>query len=567
MRFLVVSACFLSVCAADIQFDIRLIPKVDSALPVFSLGSPAVIPQQLLSQFVNNTAPGAELRRGFGAQYAFDGNRLVALVNETTGETKIFPTLRNLRPAGYINTSLAFEYLRNEQIFPKDDTNFTVTNGSSLLGSTYKNGTKPTSPKAYLSHAWVQRNITVGEQHYPVCGPGGKASFGFAADGSVHSLTHLWKPARLTSRVVRSIPRDCVYHNIIKQLESIGDNGLIRVKSVEVCFYDSGANFLQPVYRFDAQFGPDVTNSTNATTAGIQGFIPLGNSALEPITDLTNREPRPAPAPAAPFPFPASPQSILSQERQFQPQIKVGRYIDRNVASVNPGYTQWYQNSWSFIDGLWESQIFPFGSNKVDFIDSQYLWAYPYQFTSDKESYVDSVHIADTEVHGNWHVFWTLYNTGDLVFLSDIPASGYGGGAGGSLAYWILHSCEVISTLIDYSAADSYEAWAVWWSIFNGLHAVVGYRTEMQIADGVTGPFGLYIGLGAAVVSSWLTIVHDTALYVPAILDNENPNGIYEPEGRAAAVAVCGHGDDIVTDIENLGRPDCLEMWWYDNSY
>jgi hypothetical protein len=461
-------------------------------------------------------------------------------VNETTGETKIFPTLGNLTPADYIDTGLAFEYLRNEQIFPRDDTNFTVTNGSSLLASTYKNGTEPTPPKAYLSHAWVRRNITVGGQNYPVCGPGGKASFGFAADGSVRSLSHLWKPATLTGHPVRSILKDSVYHNILRQLESTCDNGLIRVQTVEVCFYDSGAKFLQPVYRFGATIGPDAANSTNTTTAGILGFIPLGKFALEPIPDLNNREPRPAPASFSPFP--ASSQSILSQERQFHPQIKVGRYIDRNDPSVNAGYTQWYDNSWDFIDALWASQTSTVGVNKVDFIDSQYLWAYPNQFISDKESYVDSVHIADTEVHGNWHEFWTLYNIGDIVYLSDIPAGGYGGGAGGSLAYWILHSCEVIPTLVDYSAPSSDEAWAVWWNIFNGLHAVVGYRTEMWIADGVMGSFGSTIGLGAAVVSSWLNIVYeDTAAYVPVVLDNENPNGINEPYGRAAAVAVCGH--------------------------
>lgn len=91
--------------------------------------------------------------------------------------------------------------------------------------------------------------------------------------------------------------------------------------------------------------------------------------------------------------------------------------------------------------GLASFPFCPFlGVHKFDFIDSQYYWAQPYLSTSDKESNVDSVHIADTEVHGNWHEFWTLYNNGDILHLSDIPASGYGGGAGDSLAYWIIHS-------------------------------------------------------------------------------------------------------------------------------
>jgi hypothetical protein len=178
------------------------------------------------------------------------------------------------------------------------------------------------------------------------------------------------------------------------------------------------------------------------------------------------------------------------------------------------------------------------------------------------------VHVADTEVHGNWHIFWTFYNTADTVNLeTDIPADGYGPGAGGNLAYWILHSCEVIPTVMDYSAANVRDAWDTWFNIFNGMHAAVGYRTEMWIGDGVTGPFGSAIGGGAAVVSSWMNIAHDdTAAYLPVQYDNENGNGIEEPFGRPAAVAVCGHADDVVTDVENLGRPGCLTMWWYDNS-
>jgi hypothetical protein len=88
----------------------------------------------------------------------------------------------------------------------------------------------------------------------------------------------------------------------------------------------------------------------------------------------------------------------------------------------------------------------------------------------------------------------------------------------------------------------------------------------MWIGDSAMGTFGFHIGLRAAVVSSWLNIVHDdTADYVPVVKDNENSNGIFEPYGRASAIAVCGHEDDIVTNIDNLGRPNCRQMWWYDN--
>jgi hypothetical protein len=35
--------------------------------------------------------------------------------------------------------------------------------------------------------------------------------------------------------------------------------------------------------------------------------------------------------------------------------------------------------------------------------------------------------------------------------------------------------------------------------------------------------------------------------------------------GRASAVVVCGHSDDIVSQVGSLGRAGCLTEWWFDN--
>jgi hypothetical protein len=76
------------------------------------------------------------------------------------------------------------------------------------------------------------------------------------------------------------------------------------------------------------------------------------------------------------------------------------------------------------------------------------------------------------------------------------------------LGGWILHSCEVIPT-----ATDETTSFDVWWNIFQGMHAAVGYRTEMWIDDGVTSPFGLLMGLGAPVVSAWFSSIASNDLY------------------------------------------------------
>jgi len=186
-------------------------------------------------------------------------------------------------------------------MFPKDDTNFVLTNCSSLFGSIHHNNTTPTSPKQYLSHIQIQRNIVTGNQVYSVCGPGSKASFGFATDGNAHSLSNRWKPATLNCRTVRSSSTNLVYQSICKQLEFQAANASVIVDSVGVCFYDSWLDYIQLVYRFTATVFRDSTKSTKALTAGIQGFIPLGGESLEIIPDITDSTPRPAPASVSPY--------------------------------------------------------------------------------------------------------------------------------------------------------------------------------------------------------------------------------------------------------------------------
>jgi hypothetical protein len=144
--------------------------------------------------------------------------------------------------------------------------------------------------------------------------------------------------------------------------------------------------------------------------------------------------------------------------------------------------------------------------------------------------------------------------------LSDIPDGGYGGGSGGSLAYWILHSCKVIPTPTDFKPEERNLAFAPWWRIFNGLHAAVGYRTIMYINDGVIPNFGRFIALGAPVVSTWLQVVHDDPFYQSGTLGADG-----QPVGRPSAVTVCGREKDTVLQLENLGKPGCLQEFWYDN--
>jgi hypothetical protein len=309
---------------------------------------------------------------------------------------------------------------------------------------------------------------------------------------------------------------------------------------VKLAYYDGGGRFMQPAYQFAATLASR-NRDLRAANRRVIGYVPLSEE-LEPLPVVGDRKGA----------APSEPRRGREQGREQAPvqpgDPTVGRYVVRNDAQG------WVDSANGFYANL---MLANFLGSPIPFTDAQYYWAEPFEFLSDKDSFVNSVNLALNEVHGNWGLFSTRDNQDDLVSLSNVPAGGYGG----ALAYWILHSCEVIPT-----ATDETTSFDVWWNIFQGMHAAVGYRTEMWINDGVTSPFGLSMGLGAAVVSAWFQSIASNSLYGAndAIYLDANRN-INEPMGRASAIAVCGHGDDTANDIGSLGPASCLTEWWFNN--
>lgn len=174
----------------------------------------------------------------------------------------------------------------------------------------------------------------------------------------------------------------------------------------------------------------------------------------------------------------------------------------------------WVNDANEFWDGLTS-----FGGGGL-FTNSQYFWAFPFEFTSSEGAFVNSVQVALNEVHGNWWFFTTLQNNADGVDITAIPASqGYGAANHGNLAYWILHSCEVIPAAMDAPcpprspAPDGRAWWTPWFNIFQGLHSAIGYRMIMYIDDDVGGPYGQNLRLGAPAVSAWFNATLSSSDY------------------------------------------------------
>jgi hypothetical protein len=550
LGLLITGAPFAS---AWVDFDKGLITDLDlhHSFPILALGPPAKIPSQLLNEFITSVAPHASLIRNdtLAAQFAYNDDQLIAFVDETSGETRVYPNLVGVQPSsGPINISRAFNYIRLNETFPVDHTNFFITTGSSLFGSTLHQSSENNSSsnaRRYLTHAVVQRNVTNNGRSYTTCGAGSTASFGFTQDGTVRSLAYLWHPAKFTGQEIKPNSTDKIHESITAQLEQFGQQtGRVKVDSLDVCFYDSAVGFIQPVLRYRATLHSDTAGQSLAAPTPLLGYIPIGECSPEPIST-------PESVPVDLTDAPLHPGDTI-HKRGPRPDIKVGRYVVREDA------WEFVTNAINFLKGL-QRPFFFLPSLFANFIDSQYFWAQSFMFTTDKNNYINSVHLAHVEAHGNWHGFSTLHSGDDWVSLSAIPEEGYGGGAGGILSYWLIRSCSVIPSPDDYAPKDWRMAFDPWFRLFNGLHAVAGARTPLWIADHSNPAFGRRLALGAEFVFGWLETVENDPSNAGHPIDPHSG----KPIGKASAVAVCGHQSDRVWQVENLGRPSCLIQYWY----
>src|ERR1700730_11137375 len=82
--------------------------------------------------------------------YYHENGRLVAFINNATGETSIFPKLESLRPTETIPLDGMKQYLEDQRIFPLDDTKIQAEIGATLAGNKNDSGTI-TKPGNYLT--------------------------------------------------------------------------------------------------------------------------------------------------------------------------------------------------------------------------------------------------------------------------------------------------------------------------------------------------------------------------------------------------------------------------------
>jgi hypothetical protein len=560
--------------AGVVQLSTKQIPEAPASLPLFKLSNqkpPTDFVQEALrlsAPEYKKLAPLAENQQLTGKEGripseivgAFADGQLAAYVNLRTGDAEMYPSLTRQKPIAATAASetseraasLAEKIFRRPDVLQQDATQVTFEKPRPLLGESARKGENSDSVKSsdselYLTYVPVRRSI---DNHF-VYGPGSRALLAVGNDGSVQGFVRRWKTAVASGQTRETRSRDQVAESIRAQFQYLARSAEVEILSVELAYYDGNRDYLQPVYRFTSRLRqiqsrtvtePKPTNR-RVDDDFVVGYLPIGKqleslpSLLAPTTSNPNTPPR---RPTYSKPEPDDPT--------------VGRYVVRNDDS------NWVADANEFWSGLTTF----FGSGL--FTNSQYYWAYPFEFDTSEAAFVNTVNVALTEVHGDWWYFTTYQNWGDGVDITAIPASrGYGAANGGQLDYWIIHSCEVVPSPADAPCAtDSRQWWTPWFRIFRGLHTVVGYRTIMWIDDDVGGPYGVSLRFGAPVVSAWFNATNSAAGY------QGNPTyqahcGNSPPMGRPSTVSFCGRENDSVYNTAALPAASCLVNYWQPN--
>lgn len=447
-------------------------------------------------------------------------DKVRAFTDPVSGDTHFIPNFSELvraeKPAKPVSVENARRVARlaltDERFIPRDVTELRFADEITVMGGATAHAGAKLAAVPERTEPRVVLTITPAVRYASglrVYGLGSHAVVSLANDGTIHGALRRWKTASLGERVRPSITAEQVRADIERQLKPhISAAGTrATVDKIEVAYYDGNANYLQPVYYFEATIAPGEKKASNIRVAG---YVPIGK-ALEPIPDLA-AEPKGA--------GPATPKQITeaTPRLEMRPEIATGGVGGNDITLGEYANQDWPNNSAyvsmanSFLSGLtFLDSIFPGWTPPVN--RTQWYVAYPWEVVGPSSKYyLNAVNVAYTEPHGDWLLNTTLSNYGDLWYVPNIGTGGnpgFGAAAGGVLATWVIMSCEVVPSMYDRQneagASDNpYTAFDAWWPVFQGLHNVIGFRTQMLYPDdNLQFGFGYDASLGGDINAAW----------------------------------------------------------------
>ena len=388
-------------------------------------------------------------------------------------------------------------------------------------------GVKQTTPVDRL----VTVNFVPVMDGLPVYGPNSKLSCTLGVGGKVFGLSDTLRNMTVVQRKVplrSTTETDPIADDMAKRF--FGEKVDFRRSERRLAYFEQGQDFVQPAY-----FYYYVGVTSEGAKSARRFVIPAAQNSPESIygeyEGPNTSTPQVTRTGAAPAPLTAG-------------AIKIGMYVVRN------DHPCWVSDAWdywtrvSMFDWL---GIFP--SKGLN----QYYWDYSWLWDSNNsKNYPGANHFTLIEGHGAPWLITCLQNNADVIHIKNIP--GLGKLADSSeINNWVeWHSCDVIPAPGDGFGGDfgSGTVWDVWWHMFQGMKGNLGYRTTMAICDGVSKDFGWKIGLGMAVVPSWINTTAGES-------DLHDIGWDY-----GSAVFYSGRDGDSLYATQQLPKPSSLTMWW-----
>jgi hypothetical protein len=491
--------------------------------------------------------------------------RVRAFADTATGDAHFIPNLGELVPAATQKERVPTERLQSvaraalgdERFIPRDATQMRISDPIAVMGgATAKgsSGSARTDPRVVMTMVPAFRYIS----DFRVYGKGSHALVTVANDGAIVGALRRWRTAALSGHVEATRKPEQVRAEIERQLRPhVPEGSNAIVDKIVLAYYDDNANYLQPVYRFEATVQPP---DKKISDIRIAGYVPVGK-LLEPIPDLAAKPRDASPAmPKRPEKLSSTGAFKLTPEEDALARAEIGGAGTPDDITLGEYANQDWPNdsgyvdmSYAFLNGLtFLNGLFPGLTPPVT--RTQWYVAYPWEVVGPySRYYMNAVNVAYTVPHGDWLINSTRSNCCDLWNVADIGTNGnpgYGAAAGGVLATWIIMSCEVIPAMPDRQreiggTGNPYTAFDAWWPVFQGMHNAIGFRTIMFYPDdNLQWGFGYDASLGGDVNAAWFQ----------EVAANDGDDGTYASGHLIGNPQVHYDRASTMIDARNLGQ-------------
>jgi Family of unknown function (DUF6345) len=527
------------------------VPLVTEPLPIFKL-TPTQAPVSLTSDHLRALkAPTLAMEHEVFAARESSTALLRAYVDPKIGDAELLPNLSStiapeqlvLKPIAPEAAVEAARNLFNDTAFiPKDDTTLRIApviqvnggaEGRPASGSEIGKGTPASVRLTFVPAIRYAAGL-------PVYGPGSHVTVAVDNNKTVQGFLRRWSTATRGDNVEPTVTAEQVQQSIRDQLKEFSSHATVTVNHISRAYYDGNVSALQPVYYFSAVIHPIGGKTADDR---IIGYVPIGKTVEDIPTinqlDTTNDHPS----------EPSQTSGKTETEKPTgsaggPPAVTLGEYANRDGSMLGMAD--------QLLNGL--STKVPFISPATPIVRTQYYWAEPWEVVgTPSKSYLNAVNIAYTQPHGDWYINTTYSNYADLWDVHNIGTGGnpgYGAAAGGKLATWIIDSCEVVPSMYDLQvqSGNAYNAFTPWFPVFQGLHNVIGFRTEMWLFDGLNQPFGVVAGLGGDVNAAWFQEIAADSSYT-----EDNPQNQYQDPHLNNITVHMGRASTFI-DARDLGQ-------------